>query len=113
MVMAEPENHTLRLLREFREETREFRQEAQTFQRQSVDAQLRTERAVSDLRGDVADLRGDMSELRADVAHVKDRVDSLTQAVAGEIVQARYVHAGVDDRLAEIERRLTALEQAR
>jgi hypothetical protein len=83
--MAEPENHTLRLLREFREESQQF--------------QSRTD--------------GTLSKLVTDVSDIRDKLDTLTRAVAGEIVQSRYVSAGVDERISDIERRLTALEQSR
>jgi phage terminase Nu1 subunit (DNA packaging protein) len=64
--MAEPDNHTLRLLREIRGAV------------QSLDQKV--DRQFSDLT---------------------ERVDTLTRAVAGELVQARYVTAGVDERLAD------------
>jgi hypothetical protein len=83
--MAEPTNQTLRLLREFREEARQFHTR--------VDSKL--------------------AKLGADLSQVKDRLETLTRAIAGEIVQSRYVTAAVDERLANIERRLTALEEAR
>jgi len=94
--MAEPENHTLRLLREFREEFSEFRTEFNAFRGES--------------RAEIADFRSETGE---QLAEIKERMDSLTRAVAGEIVQSRYVTAGIDDRFAEIERRLAALEQSR
>jgi hypothetical protein len=94
--MAEPDNHTLRLLREFREEFGQFRSEFNAF---------RTETRV-----EVSDFRAETASTLVDV---RDRVDSLTRAVAGEIVQAKYVTAGVDDRIADIERRLSELEQSR
>ena len=97
--MAEPENHTLRLLREFREESREFRGEMGDFRADMREFQVQTNEAVA--------------KLGADVVEIKDKLDTLSRAVAGEIVQSRYVTAGVDDRFAEIERRLAALEQSR
>ena len=74
--MSEPENHTLRLLREFREEFREFR--------------TRTEENFVDL---------------------KARIDGLNLTLAGEIATNRYTAGGVERRLADIEKRLSALEQ--
>jgi ABC-type transporter Mla subunit MlaD len=90
--MAEPENHTLRLLREFREEMGDFRADMREFQ-------VQTDRALN--------------KVTADISEIKDKLDTLTRAVAGEIVQSRYVSAAIDDRFAEIERRLSALEQSR
>jgi len=104
--MAEPENHTLHLLREFREESRQFQGEVREFQGE-------TRQALADVRGDIADLRGDLSEVRVRVGETNQHVDKLIQAVAGEIVKSRYATAAVDDRLTEIERRLAALEQTR
>jgi len=65
--MAEPENHTLRLLREFREESREFQTEMRDFK-------VRTD--------------GALKSVTVDVSEIKDKLDTLTRAVAGEIVQA-------------------------
>jgi hypothetical protein len=94
--MAEPENHTLRLLREFREEFSEFRTEFNAFR--------------GETRAEIADFRSETTEHLTDL---KERTDSLTRAVAGEIVQSRYVSASVDERISDIERRLAALEQSR
>jgi hypothetical protein len=94
--MAEPENHPLRLLREFREEFSEFRADFNVFRGAT--------------RSEIADFR---SETADKLAEIKESTDSLTRAVAGEIVQGRYVTAGVDQKFAEIERRLSALEQAK
>ena len=97
--MTEPESHTLRLLREIRGaiDTSDGRIEA-------------LDRKVEALDDKVEALDGKVDRIHADL---KERIDTLTRAVAGEIVQARYVTAGVDDRFAEIEKRLSALEQAR
>jgi hypothetical protein len=97
--MAEPENHTLRLLREFREETRGFREEMGDFRADMREFQVQTDRALN--------------KVTTDISEIKDKLDTLTRAVAGEIVQSRYVSAAIDDRFAEIERRLSALEQSR
>ena len=97
--MAEPENHTLRLLREIREETRGFREEIGDFRADMREFQGQTDRALG--------------KVTVDVSEIKDKLETLTHAVAGEIVQSRYVSAGVDERISDIERRLTALEQSR
>ncbi len=72
--MAEPESHTLRLLREIREDIR------------------RVDRKVDTLQ---------------------DTVNGLSETVAGELAIRGYIVGGVESRLAEIERRLAALEQGR
>jgi hypothetical protein len=90
--MAEPENRTLHLLREFREESRAF--------------QTRVDLGFVRLGEQVASISAELSQ-------VKDKLETLTRAVAGEIVQARYVTAGVDERFAAIEQRLAALEESR
>jgi len=41
---------------------------------------------------------------------MRERVDSITQALAGEIAANRYINGGVERRLAEIERHLSADE---
>ncbi len=73
--MAEPDNQTLRLLREFREESREFRAEMGDFRADMRESQVETTNALAKLGTDVAD--------------IKDKLDALTRAVAGEIVQSR------------------------
>ena len=94
--MAEPENHTLCLLREFREEFSEYRNDFNAFRR--------------DTRAEIVDFRSESGEQFADI---KVRLDSLARAFAGEIVQSRYASAAIYDRFAEIERRFSALEQSR
>ena len=76
--MSEPENHTLRVLIEFRNEFKEFR-----------------------------------SEIARDLAEIKAVIGNLTQALAGEMAANRYVNGGVDRRLADIEKRLSAIEPSR
>jgi hypothetical protein len=80
--MSEPENHTLHLLRELREDV------------QKVDRKI------------------DVLDRKVDAYHsvVRERVESITQALAGEIAANRYINGGVERRLAEIERRLSANE---
>jgi hypothetical protein len=94
--MAEPENHTLRLLQEFREEFSEFRADFNAFRGATLSE-------IADFRSETAD----------QLAEIKQSTVSLTRAVAGEIVQGRYMTAGVDQKFAEIERRLSALEQTK
>jgi hypothetical protein len=76
--MSEPENHSLRVLIEFRNEFKEFR-----------------------------------SEIARDLAEIKAVIGNLTQALAGEMAANRYVNGGVDRRLADIEKRLSAIEPSR
>jgi len=80
--MSEPENHTLHLLRELREDV------------QKVDRKI------------------DALDRKVDAYHgvMRERFDSITQALAGEIAANRYINGGVERRLAEIERRLSADE---
>jgi hypothetical protein len=44
---------------------------------------------------------------------IKTVVGSLTQALAGEMAANRYLNGGVERRLADIERRLSAIEPSR
>ena len=74
--MKEPENLTLRLLREFREEFRDYRKE--------------------------------FAEYRA---LTEERFVELTRLFAGEGVLARYATAGIDRRLDDREKRMSALEE--
>jgi NifB/MoaA-like Fe-S oxidoreductase len=97
--MDEPENHTLRLLREFREESREFRTEMREFQAQ-------THTHFESIGQDIHEIRGEIVEIRTSL-------DTLTMAIAGEIVQSRYVSGGINDRFEAIERRLADLEKAK
>jgi hypothetical protein len=76
--MSEPENHSLRVLIEFRNEFKEFR-----------------------------------SEIARDLAEIKAVIGNLTQALAGEMAANWYVNGGVDRRLADIEKRLSAIEPSR
>ena len=76
--MSEPENHTLRVLIEFRNEFKEFK-----------------------------------TETARDLAEIKTVVTNLTQALAGEMAANRYINGGVDQRLADIEKRLSAIEPSR
>ncbi|HEX9568294.1 MAG TPA: hypothetical protein VF987_01325 [Rhodospirillales bacterium] len=76
--MAEPENHTLRVLREFREEFADFR-----------------------------------TETRESFANLGDRLDDLAKVLAGEMVTSRHTDASVDERLGNIERRLSVLEETK
>jgi hypothetical protein len=83
--MAEPENQTLRILREFRQEMKEFRTEtAKNFDR--TEAKLK---------------------------RLEERISSVAQTVIGEDVLGRYAAAEVEDRLAIIEKRLSVLERRR
>jgi hypothetical protein len=87
--MAEPVNHTLHVLREFREEFREFA--------------AKTDKSFDTL------------EKKVDRNHeeLKQRIENLRQAAFGESVLGRYAAAEVEERLSAIEGRLSALEQHR
>jgi uncharacterized coiled-coil DUF342 family protein len=80
--MAEPDNLVLSLLREMRTEiTREFK-----------------------------DVRTQLREMDARLVALDSKVDNVKQVAFGESVLGRYAAAEVEERLAEIERRLQALE---
>jgi hypothetical protein len=85
--MAEPVNHTLHVLREFREEFREF--------------VAKTGKSFDTL------------EKKVDRNHeeLKERIENLRQAAFGESVLGRYAAAEVEERLTAIESRISALEQ--
>jgi hypothetical protein len=83
--MAEPENHTLRLLREFREEFRQYRSDFAAFR----------------------------ASMEASSSKNDERFEELTKLIAGEMVVGRYAAAGVEKRLDVLEGRVTALEETR
>jgi hypothetical protein len=84
-LMAEPESHILRLLREIRG-------------------------AIG-----TVDTRVDSFDKKVDRNHeeLKQRIENLRQAAFGESVSGRYAAAEVEERLSAIESRLSALEQHR
>jgi hypothetical protein len=88
--MSEPENHTLRLLIEFRNEFREFK---------------------SETGKSFADIREHFEHFDDRFERVDTRLETITRALGNEIAQAKFVTGGIDQRFAEIERRLSALEQ--
>jgi hypothetical protein len=63
------------------------------------------------------EIRGDVKSLDKKVdggfERVNKRIDSLQQAMIGESVLGQYATAGIDTRLDDIEKRLTALEKRR
>jgi len=83
--MTEPEDHTLRLLREIRKVIRS------------------TDQKVGKLDAKIDTVHGDL----------KIGIEALTQALAGEMAANRYTAGGVEQRLANVERRLLVLEQGR
>jgi phage shock protein A len=84
--MSEPESHTLVLLREMREEMR---------------AQIRAVRE---------DIRKLDRKFDANLADIRERTNSLTLSLAGELASRAYTHGGVERRFEEIENRLAAPE---
>ena len=90
--MSEPENHTLRVLIEFRNEFKEFK---------------------SETGKNFADIREHFERIDDRFERVDTRLETITRALANEIVQAKFVTSGIDQRFAEIERLLSALEQRR
>jgi hypothetical protein len=76
LIMNEPENYTLRVLIEFRNEFHEFK--------------ARTDR---------------------NFARIDERLDTLTQALAGSIAANSYINGGVEKRFEAMEKRLAVLEK--
>ncbi len=83
--MAEPTDHTLRVLRDMRGEIRDL-------DRKVTSLDTKVDKGFSDLR---------------------EAIDGLAQALAGEMVTRRHTDAKVDGRLAALEKRVTKLERAR
>lgn len=83
--MAEPENHTLHLLRDIR------------------DALAGIDRRLDGLDAKVDRNQGDL----------RSRMDNIRQALNGENVLGRYAAAEVEERLEAIENRLSELEKVR
>ena len=83
--MVDPDNHTLRLLREIRSQG-------------------------DGLRKDFEKLRGSMDK---GFTEIRERIDDLAQMVVGEGVLGRYAAADVDKRLEALEKRVTKLERTR
>jgi polyhydroxyalkanoate synthesis regulator phasin len=81
--MAEPENQTLRLLRELREQGEAT-------------------------RADLTNLRSDVHE---GFESVSERLKNLQQAMIGESVLGRYTVAEVEERLQNLEQRVSTLEK--
>ena len=84
--MAEPENHTLRLLREIRV-------------------------AIATLDGKMDDKIGSLDQkIDRNQEELQKRIDSLRQAMLGESVLGRYATAEFDERLSALEQRVSAPE---
>ena len=83
--MTEPENHTLRLLREIRSQG-------------------------DDLRNDFNKLA---SQMDRGFEEIRTRMEDLARLAIGEGVVGRYAAADVDGRLAKLEKRVSALEERR
>ncbi|MGI8524572.1 MAG: hypothetical protein ACR2K5_00045 [Pseudolabrys sp.] len=83
--MTDIENHTLRLLQEFRKEFKDFNAQFAEFR----------------------------DETRASFSRIDDRLQSQRQALIGESVLGRYATAAVEQRLVSLEERLSALEEVR
>ena len=80
--MAEPENQTLRILRDIRPAIKSMEQRL-------------------DKRFETADRKSD---------DLRSRIDNLRQAINGESVLGRYAAAEVEERLGTLERRLEELD---
>jgi peptidoglycan hydrolase CwlO-like protein len=88
--MAEPENHTLRLLRELRDDIKTL-----------------------DRKVDTVDSKINALDAKVDRNHedVKERIDRLRQAMVGESILGRYATAKFEERLSAVERRFLDLEE--
>jgi polyhydroxyalkanoate synthesis regulator phasin len=87
--MPEPENHTLRLLREIRG-------------------------AIGALDGKLDDKIASLdSKTDRNQEDLQKRIDSLRQAMLGESVLGRYATAEFDERLSALEQRVSTLESRR
>ena len=97
--MDEPENHTLHLLREMREEIR------------GVDGKV--ESLARELKS--LDRKVESLDRKVDRNHVelKTGIENLRRYAEGESVLGRYSAAHVDSRLESLETRVSALEQPR
>jgi len=84
--MPDIENHTIRLPQEMREE----------------------------MRQNFGEVRRDLTRLEAKVndgfEHLSEEIEEMRRAFAGETVLGRMAAKNVDDRLADLERRMVALE---
>jgi len=87
--MAEPENQTLRLLRELRDQNTALR---------------------SDMQGQSKTLR---TEMREGFENISERLKNLQQAMIGESILGRYTVAEVEARLTSLEERVSKLEKPR
>jgi hypothetical protein len=85
LIMAAPENHTLRLLREIRSQG-------------------------DGLRKDIDKLGSRMDQ---SFAEIRERMEDLARLAIGEGVVGRYAAADVDERLAKLEKRMSVLEKRR
>jgi polyhydroxyalkanoate synthesis regulator phasin len=84
--MAEPENHTLHLLREIRS-------------------------AIGALDGKLDDKIASLdNKIDRNHEELQKRIDSIRQAMLGESVLGRYATAEFDERLSALEQRVSAIE---
>jgi polyhydroxyalkanoate synthesis regulator phasin len=87
--MAEPENHTLRLLRDIRSGI------------EALDNKLESRITALD------------SKFDRNHEELTRRIDSIRQAMLGESVLGRYATAEFEERLSALEQRIAALERRR
>jgi hypothetical protein len=87
--MAEPENHTLRLLRDIRKAI------------ESLDNKLDSKVGALD------------SKVDRNHEEIKGRVEKLRQAMLGESILGRYATAEFEERLSAVEKRVDTLEKRR
>ena len=102
--MDVPENHTLHLLREMREEIRGVDGKVEGLARkvESLDRKVESlDRKVESL-----DRKVDRNHLE-----LKNSIEDLRRHAEGESVLGRFAAAHVDSRLESLERRVSTLEQ--
>jgi len=73
-------------------------------------AENHTLRLLREIREGVKTLDAKVDKVHGDL---KAGIDGLTQALAGGMAANRYAAGGIEQRFAEVERRLVALEQSR
>ena len=102
--MPEPENHTLRLLRE-------IRSQGEKLEARMDKLETRMDRGFAEMRERFEAIDERFERVDERFNGVDLRLETITRPLANEIVQAKFITAGIDQRFTELERRLTALEQ--
>jgi hypothetical protein len=106
LTMAEPGGHTLRLLRE-------IRGQGEKLETRMKKLETRMDREFAEIRERFEAIGERFERVDERFNGIDLRLETITRALANEIMQGKYVVAGIDQRFTEIERRLAALEQGR